>query len=85
MRSTLLQPRPVGSYSAEVRIELHVDGRVLYPTHTAPDYLRFREPHDIAPSHARLVLTVDGTPHETPVEILPYASPCARIPILIAE
>jgi hypothetical protein len=74
-----------GGYSAAVRIELHVGSRVLRPSHTASDFLLFRQPEFIEPSIARLVIWVDGAVQESSVEILPHISPNSRIPIGIVR
>jgi hypothetical protein len=73
------------SYSAEVRTELHVDGRILRPSHTASDYLIFREPQSIPPCIARLVISIDGAPQESTLRILPQPLPSDRILVEIVK
>jgi hypothetical protein len=75
---------PVSGYSAAVRIELNIDGRLFFPTHSASDFLIFRDPQALAPGSALLIVSVDGVVRTTDVEILPHASPAARIPIRTA-
>ena len=72
-------------YSADVRIELDIEGRVLSPTHSAPDYLIFREPQTLALSRGRLIVTVDGIAHRSNVEIMRHSSPATRIPIRLTS
>jgi hypothetical protein len=45
----------------------------------------FRKPQTIRPSQARLVISIDGTPYESIIEILPHESPNTRIPVRIIE
>jgi hypothetical protein len=72
-------------YSAEVRIELHVDGRILRPSHTASDYLIFREAQTIPPGLARLVISIDGVPMESTLRILPQPLPSDRLLVEIVK
>jgi len=83
MPSLIPKPSSVGGYSADVRIDLHVNGKIYSPTHTASDFLIFRKPQAIEPSMARLIVSVGGEPHESAIEILPYESPNTRIPVRI--
>ena len=76
---------PISGYSASVQIELNIDGRAFFPTHSASDFLIFREPQSLAPGTAHLVVCVDGAARKTAVEILPHASPATRIPIRITD
>jgi hypothetical protein len=75
--------RANSGHSAVVRIELHTAHGLFYPTHTAHECLIFREPQILEPSEARLVISIDGEPQESKVEILPHPSPNNRIPIRI--
>ena len=74
-------PSALPGNSAHVRIELSVGDRLLFPTHTAPDFLIFGDPQTLSPSNARLLISVDGQSSESTVEILPHLSPATRIPI----
>ncbi len=74
---------PTSGYSAAVRIELKLGDRVLIPTHSASDFLIFREPQTLSPAPARLIISVDGVARESAVEILAHISPAKRVPIRI--
>jgi len=75
--------RTRSGHSAVVRIELHTNGGVFYPTHTAHEWLSFREPQVLEPSEGRLIISIDGELQESKVEILPHQSPNKRIPIRV--
>ena len=75
----------MGSYSADVSIALYAEDRVYSPRQTTSDCVFFRKPQAIKPSHARLVISIDGTPYESILEILPHESPSARIPVRIVR
>jgi hypothetical protein len=77
--------KSVTGYSAKVTLELFADGRVFHPSHTSFDSLRFRKPVSLAQSTARLVITVDGIPHATELEILPHPMPSTQIPVRIIK
>jgi hypothetical protein len=62
---------------------VYIDGRVLFPSHTAADYLVFRQAQAVRPGEARLVISIDGVERITNIEILPHDSPASRIPIRI--
>jgi hypothetical protein len=74
-----------GGHSAAVRIELHTDGRILRPSHTASDYLIFREPVSIPPGVARLVITIDGVPMESTLRIPAQPMPSDEVSVEIIE
>jgi hypothetical protein len=69
------------AHSASVRIELNVAGHRFFPSHAAADFLIFREPQTVSPSLAQLIISVDGEPHESSIEVLPHSSPATGIPI----
>jgi hypothetical protein len=77
--------RPLTGYSATVEIELHTAAGVHYPTQTAHDRLLFSKPIALEPSVARLVITIDGEPQESTIEILPYEVPSDRVPVRIVR
>jgi hypothetical protein len=88
--STILLPQPTTAaaakgYSADVRIQLEVDGRLVFPSHTGPNFLIFLEPQTIIAKSACLNISVDGVDHESRLEILPHESPATRIPVRITE
>jgi hypothetical protein len=74
-----------GGHSAAVRIELHTDGRTLRPSHTASDYLIFREPVSIPPGFARLVITIDGVPLESTLKIPAQKMPSDEVSVEIIK
>jgi hypothetical protein len=74
-----------GGHSAAVRMELHVDGRILRPSHAAADYLIFREPQSIPPGLGRLVITIDGIAQESTLRILLQSVPNERINVEIVH
>jgi hypothetical protein len=51
----------VRGHSAEVRMELRVNGRVLKISQLGPDFLILREPVEYPPSHAEISMSIDGT------------------------
>jgi hypothetical protein len=85
MSLTAAEPVVKGGHSASVRIELHADGRILRPSHTASDYLIFREPQTIQSTAARLVITIDGVPQQAALRILPQQMPSERILVEILQ
>jgi hypothetical protein len=85
MSNTLAKSPLTDGYSAEVRMELHVGDRVLYPTHTASEWVTFPEPQLIAPAVGRLVISIDDVVREMNVRILPQKSPGKRVPIQIIK
>jgi hypothetical protein len=51
---------PAGCYSADVRMELHVNGHVLPIGQLGPDFLILREAAEYPPTDAEISLSVDG-------------------------
>jgi hypothetical protein len=50
----------VQTYSARVRMELHLNGSVLNISHLGPDYLILSQPVDHPPAQAEIVMSIDG-------------------------
>jgi hypothetical protein len=61
---------PRNGYSAEVRLQLLVDGQTLAVRQVSPDSCLLVQPIDHPPCQGRFVLSVDGRRREYPV-ILP--------------
>ncbi len=58
-----------GSYSADVRMELHVNGRVLSIGQLGPDFLILDHPVDLAPGDAEIAMSIDGRKQRWPVRL----------------
>jgi|GEM_PF-6979220 len=83
MTQTLHDRPSNGIHSAAVRIELHVDGVILHPTHTASDWIKIEKPQFIRPGEADLIIFIDGVPHQSRIRVLPQTSATTRIPVQI--
>lgn len=57
------------SYSADVRLRLEIEGRVLSLAQTGPEHIIVREPIDLPPCHADVVVSVDGREHRRHVRL----------------
>ena len=51
---------PDGSFSAQVRMELYVNGHVLPIGQLGPDFLILKHPADHPPTDAEIAMSVDG-------------------------
>jgi hypothetical protein len=56
-------------YSADVRIQLRLDGRCLPVAQLGPDFLILRSPTDYPPSDAEIILSIDGDESRWPVRL----------------
>jgi hypothetical protein len=71
-------------YSASVKIEFFVDGKLYLPSQTGSDVLIFREAPELTDSIGelgRLVVSVDGVPHYSTLKILPHEASSNQIPV----
>jgi hypothetical protein len=59
----------VRNQSAQVRMELRLDGSVLNISHLGPDYLILAQPVDHPPARAEIVMSVDGKQSRWAVEL----------------
>jgi hypothetical protein len=57
------------AYSAEVRLSLRLNGRVVPLSRIGPDQVELQHPQPLQPGSAELVLSVDGREHRWLVEI----------------
>lgn len=56
-----------GSYSADVQMELHVNGRVFDVGQLGPDFLILRDPIDHPPAQGEMMVAIDGQVKRWPV------------------
>jgi hypothetical protein len=71
-------------YSASVRIEFLVDGKMFLPSQTGSDELIFREPPDLTDSIGhlgQLIVYIDGVPHHSTLKILQHEAASNQIPV----
>jgi hypothetical protein len=50
-----------GPHSADVRMELHLNGSVYQISHLGPDFLILVTPIDHPPGEAEIVMSIDGS------------------------
>jgi hypothetical protein len=48
------------NHSADVRMELRLNGSVLKISQLGPDFLMLAQPVDHPPAHAEIVMSIDG-------------------------
>jgi hypothetical protein len=71
------------SYSATIRLELHVDDKVFSLRQTGPDFIDVRQPVEMVPCEADVVVWIDGSEYRRRVSLVDGMSPsCERIKIL---
>jgi len=51
---------PEFAHSADVRIELRVNGRILSVSHLGPDFLILKDTIEHPPAEAEIALSIDG-------------------------
>jgi hypothetical protein len=56
-------------HSADVRMDLHVNGHVLPIAQLGPDFLILRNPVDHPPTDAEIALSIDGHESRWPVRL----------------
>jgi hypothetical protein len=56
-------------HSAEVQMHLVLNGPTLPISHLGPNYLRLKEPAELAPCDAQIVLVIDGHESRWPVHL----------------
>ncbi len=56
-------------YSADVRMELHINGHVLPISHLGPDFFVLSNPIDHPPGEAEIAMTIDGDESRWPVRL----------------
>jgi hypothetical protein len=61
-----LSPAPVG-HSARVRLSLRASGHVVPLSQVGPDFCISREPVELLPQKAEIVVQIDGEDHVYPV------------------
>ena len=59
-----------GAYSADVRMELRLNGRVLPIAQLGPDFLILATPIDHPPAHAEIAMSIDGHERCWPVRLV---------------
>jgi hypothetical protein len=57
------------TYSADVRLHLEVEGHVLSLAQTGPEHIIVRQPIDLPPCYADVVVNVDGREHRRHVRL----------------
>jgi hypothetical protein len=57
-------------HSAQVRMELHVNGQVLPIAQLGPDFLVLANPADYPPTDAEIAMSIDGHESRWPVRLL---------------
>lgn len=58
-----------GSYSADVQMELRVNGRVFDVGQLGPDFVMLRDPADHPPAQGEMMLSIDGHVKRWPVQL----------------
>jgi len=66
------------TYSADVRLHLEVDGRVVSLAQTGPEHIMVREPIDLPPCDAEVIVNVDGREHRSRVWLVDGMSKDSR-------
>jgi hypothetical protein len=66
------------SHSADVHMELHLNGHTLTIGHMGPDYVIVDKPIDHPPAEAELVMSVDADVSRWPVYLVDGVSSSAR-------
>src|SRR5947208_7616578 len=69
MSSSIVQAPVRRRHSAEVQMELRLEGRVLRLAQIGPDFLILKAPIDCPPCLATLWISIDGREHENKVRI----------------
>lgn len=57
-------------HSADVQIELYLNGSVLQVAQLGPDFLILKSPIDHPPSQAEISLSIDGKKSRWPVQLV---------------
>ena len=68
----------VQNHSADVRMELRLNGSVLTISHLGPDYLILAEPVEHPPGPAQIAMSVDGQERRWTVQLPAGLSATAR-------
>jgi len=71
-------------YSANVRLEFFVNGKLFRPTHSGSKELIFLEAPNLTDSIGQLgqlIVSVDGVPHCSTLKILPHDASSVQIPV----
>ena len=63
-------PFPDGRFSADVRMQMRVNGHVFVIAQLGPDFVLLDDPIDTPPSVAEIMLSIDGQVMEWPVHLL---------------
>jgi hypothetical protein len=76
----------VQNYSADVRMELRLNGSVLTISHLGPDYLILARPVDHPPAPAEIIVSIDGNQRRRAV-YLPagLSTESRRVPIAACQ
>lgn len=77
------QSRPEPLFSADVQLELAVNGRRLPLAQIEPGQITLREAVELEPCRAEIVMTIDGHQHRWPVLLVDGAVPFE--PVVRAE
>ena len=82
--STEIEERP--AHSADVRMQLHVDGHTLTIGHMGADYVIVHDPIDHPPAEAELLLAIDADASGWPVYLPEGISRSVdRIPLALSR
>lgn len=73
------------SHSAEVRLQIVVDGQTLDLAKVGSTFALLSKPHRLKPGRADVLLHVDGNPCQWAVEILPHEEGDLRIPTRLLD
>jgi hypothetical protein len=60
---------PQSSHSADVRIELRVNGHILPVAQLGPTFLILKKPIDHPPADAEIVMSIDGDESRWPIRL----------------
>jgi hypothetical protein len=82
-RSDVQEHRSVAGYSSKVQLFLEMLGRVYSLSEIDPDFVTLREPADLPPGNADVVMRVDGSEQRWPVE-LPHGAAAVPFDLTVA-
>ena len=68
-------------YSATVTLDLRLNGRVLPLAQSSPEFITLREPVQLPGGRAEIIIRVDDSANQLPIEIAPMREPARRFPI----